>query len=289
MKILKIKILNLYRRALRYIGNRLVAMAEEKFISFPLSSFSIMLQEFKHTSALVHQKAPDTSDIDRVETFYRPDALDLNRARLEHLESLQLPIQGKSVLDVGCGVGHLAQFFVGKGCQVFCVDGREENISSLRERYPGLKSAVVNIEKDSLSDYEMCDIVFCYGLLYHLENPSTALKNMSSVCKEILLLETCITDHARPLLQWVDETTAYSQSLTGIGSRPTPSYVITALLQAGFSYVYVPKSVPDYEDFRFSWRSDLSFLRDGHLLRQVFIASRSELTNDQLTLVGKIE
>src|SRR5262245_54746689 len=66
-----------------------------------------------------------------VECFDTPAALAINRARLEHLASLGLPLAGKRVLDAGCGVGHLAQFFRERGCEVVCVDGREENIASL--------------------------------------------------------------------------------------------------------------------------------------------------------------
>jgi SAM-dependent methyltransferase len=224
-----------------------------------------------------------------VEAFDRPEALEINRARLKHLESLDLPIQGKSVLDVGCGVGHLSRFFIENGCRVFCIDGREENISSLKERYPDLDSAVADVEKDSLSDYGFFDIVFCYGLLYHLENPTIALKNMASVCREMLLLETCITDHPYPLIQLVEESATYNQSLTGLGTRPTPSYVVTAMLHAGFSYVYVPETRPEFPDFKFSWKGDLSHWRDSHPLRQIFIASKNELVNANLILVGQCD
>lgn len=253
-----------------------------------LSSFSMADQQYKQVN-LLRRRNTIESQIEGVETFDKQEALEINRARLEHLESVDLPVQGKSVLDVGCGVGHLAQFFVEKGCQVFCIDGRDENIASLQARYPGLKSAVVNIEEDKLSSYGLFDIVFCYGLLYHLESPAFALKNIASACKELLLVETCITDHSRPLLQWVEETATCSQSLTGIGSRPTPSYIVIALLNAGFSYVYTPLIVPDYPDFKFSWRDDLSHWRDGHPLRQVFVASKSVLANTNLMLVGQCD
>ena len=191
------------------------------------------------------------------------------------------------MLDVGCGVGHLAQFFVRKGCEVFCIDGREENIADLQRRYPELKSAVVDVQRSELYDYGMFDIVFCYGLLYHLVNPLAALQNMATVCRELLLLETCITDYPRPILQLVEETATYSQFLTGIGCRPTPSYVVMALLHVGFDYVYIPATVPLHPDFQFSWKSDLAHVRDGHNIRQVFIASRSNLNNTKLVLVGK--
>src|SRR5437879_1681755 len=71
-----------------------------------------------------------------VETFDTPAALEINRARMSHLESLRLRLENKSVLDVGCGVGHLAQFFLDANCRVVCVDGRPENVRALASRYP---------------------------------------------------------------------------------------------------------------------------------------------------------
>jgi 2-polyprenyl-3-methyl-5-hydroxy-6-metoxy-1,4-benzoquinol methylase len=43
-----------------------------------------------------------------VAVFDEDAAAEINRARLDHLESLGLPLAGRSVLDVGGGVGHLA-------------------------------------------------------------------------------------------------------------------------------------------------------------------------------------
>jgi SAM-dependent methyltransferase len=215
-------------------------------------------------------------------TFDQPKHYAINHARLAHLESLELPFEGKVVLDVGCGVGHLAQFFVNRGCKVVCIDGREQNIASLRLRYSGLVAHVANIETEPLSQFGMFDIVFCYGLLYHLENPVSALRNMASVCQEFLLLETMVCDHILPVLRLEDESAAFNQALRGLGSRPSPSYVVLALNRVGFPFVYAPKEPPEYEDFKFEWRNNLDWRRDEHNLRCIFIASRTELKNQHL-------
>ncbi|MDY6845303.1 MAG: class I SAM-dependent methyltransferase, partial [Thermodesulfobacteriota bacterium] len=130
------------------------------------------------------------------ETFDTFEASEINYARLAHLESLRLPIKGKTVLDIGCGVGHLAQFFITRGCKVVCLDAREDNIKGLYQKYPNLEAHVANIESETMLHFGKFDIVFTYGLLYHLENPLVALRNMSSVCKEMLLLETLVCDCA---------------------------------------------------------------------------------------------
>jgi SAM-dependent methyltransferase len=216
-----------------------------------------------------------------VETFDTREALELNAARLSHLESLGLPLAKKSVLDVGCGVGHLAQFFIKQKCRVVCVDGRQQNIDSLRARYPGLEAHVANVESD-LSSFGRFDIVLCYGLLYHLENPIAALRNMAAACNEFLLLETIICDHSLPVLLLDDETKTYSQGLRGLGCRPSPSYVVMCLDRLGIPFVYGPKTPPRHPDFQFDWRNTLEWKRDGHLLRSVFVAAKRELQSKNL-------
>ncbi len=216
------------------------------------------------------------------EAFDTPEALAINRARLSHLASLRLPVKGKRVLDVGCGVGHLAQFFVEQGCPVVCVDGRTENIASLRSRYPSLEAYVLDVEKEPLSRFGCFPLVFSYGMLYHLENPLAGIRNMAEACSEIMLLETMVCDHTLPLMRLAEESRAANQALWGFGSRPTPSFVVAALNQAGFEFVYAPTYPPEHQDFRFRWRNKLDVSRGGYPLRCIFVASRRELAQPHL-------
>ena len=217
-----------------------------------------------------------------VETFDTPEAQAINHARMEHLDTLGLLIEGRRVLDVGAGVGHLAQYFLRKGCEVVCVDAREENIASMAGRYPGLKGVVLDVETEPLARLGRFEVVFCYGLFYHLENPLAAVRDMASVCDALLLLETVVTDHHLPLLQLDEETFTLSQALRGLGCRPSPSYVVLAITAAGFDYIYGPTRPPDHEDFQFAWKNDLAFSRDGHLLRCIFVGSRTPLASPHL-------
>jgi len=217
-----------------------------------------------------------------LEVFDAPNALAINHARMANLEAMGLPLAGKRVLDVGCGVGHLGAKLVQLGASVVCVDGRQSNIASLRTRYPHLEAHVGNVETEPLSRFGRFHIVFSYGLLYHLENPLQSLRNMESVCDEMLLLETIICDHELALVRMEDESTDVNQALGGIAGRPTPHYVVLALNRVGFTHVYAPVTAPEHEDFRFAWRNNLDTARDGHNLRCIFVASRTELKNPAL-------
>src|SRR3989338_3286919 len=131
--------------------------------------------------------------------FDNSKALNINQARLSHLKSLELNLSGKKVLDAGCGIGHLAPFFKSYGCSVVCIDARRENIEELKRRHPDIPAYVCNVETDNLQQFGGFDIVFCYGLLYHLENPIKALRNLKAVCLDTMLIETIVMDHELPL------------------------------------------------------------------------------------------
>ncbi len=228
-----------------------------------------------------------SSQREGVETFDTNEALIINEARLKHLESLDLSLEGKKVLDVGCGVGHLAQFFVERKCDVVSIDGREENLQALRQKYPTLKHELVDIEREDIETLGTFDIVFCYGLLYHTENPALVIEKMAHSCTEILLLETCVTDYDEPLVRYVEETGTASQALHGMGSRPTSAWVVSLLRHHGFAHIYSPLNSPAHKDFLFPQKNDFRYQRDGHNLRRIFIASKHRvLTQSLLVEIG---
>jgi SAM-dependent methyltransferase len=218
--------------------------------------------------------------------FDAADAQSINKARLSHLASLDLALRGKSVLDVGCGVGHLAGFFEERGARVVCVDARPENIDRLRFLYPEREAHVANVECDSLATLGRFDLVFCYGLLYHLENPIAALRNIAGCCRELLLLETVVSDCDKPVLQLVDEPSeTKNQAVSGFGCRPSPAFVAMALSRISFRYIYTAQSPPEHVDFVFDWKNSGEWQRDGHLLRSIFVGSRKPLDNPELVLL----
>jgi SAM-dependent methyltransferase len=230
---------------------------------------------------VAQEEAPEGGDEAAFET---PEAHAINRARLEHLASLGLFLECRRVLDLGGGVGHLAQFFVERGCAVVATDARKSNVETMRRLYPSLDARVVDVEGD-LSHLGRFDVVFSYGLLYHVENPILALRNMAAVCDSLLLIETMVCDSPLPIARLDDEPLSSNQALRGLAHRPSPTYLAMALNRIGLEHVYAPVHPPEHPDYRFEPFHDLAYARDGHLLRAVFIASRQPLPNESLVAV----
>lgn len=214
--------------------------------------------------------------------FDAPHYAHITRARLEHLDWMQLPFDGRSVLDAGSGIGRFSEFFIERGCDLTCIDGRPANVAALQRYYPGLRALVADVETDSLEAFGTFDVLFCYGLLYHLADPLGFLKRAAAICRDFAVIETCIMDAPEPLLRLIHDRLDDTQSLHGLGCRPSPHYMRLALLVAGFRHVYVPRSAPEHPEFAYEWLGDGSHLRHGQAMRQIYVASRSEMVNERL-------
>lgn len=217
--------------------------------------------------------------------FDTPHYEDVTRCRLNHLRTLDLSVKGKRVLDLGSGIGRLADFFVEHGSDVFCVDARPENIEKLRELYPGRQAAVADLENDDLTRLGSFDIVFCYGLLYHVVDVMGMLKRATAVCREMLLIETCIAPVTMNGLFLVRENPRdVTQAMYGFGSRPTPAYVTTCLELCGFSHIYAPRRMPDHVQFQYPMLKNPARWNRERVTRDIFIATRQPLDNPNLVL-----
>jgi SAM-dependent methyltransferase len=204
-----------------------------------------------------------------------------NQRRQEHLASLRLDIAGSTVLEVGAGIGDHTNFFINRNCQVVTSEAREENLIILRQRYPGLRVLQLDLDNPPKTFSEVFDIIYCYGLLYHLNNPSRAIEFMANCCKKMLLLCTCVSFGNDNLVNLcLENKLDVTQSVAGMGCRPTRKWIYNQLKQY-FNYVYLPITQPCHEEFPIDWSSPSS--HKSNFARAVFIASREKINNEFLT------
>jgi SAM-dependent methyltransferase len=217
--------------------------------------------------------------------FHDDPAVAINLARLDFLASLDLPLEGKRVLDAGCGVGHHTPFYTSRGCRVVGIDGRPENIEEMKHRYPQVEGLVGDVQTMDLEALGVFDVVHCFGLLYHTDSPVQALRRLASVCRGQLVLETIVCDADGATMLLADEEGSANQALAGLACRPSPSFVAMALDRLGFAYVYGTTRPPQHPDFLFEWRNNFEARRDGANLRCMFVASRTPVACDHLRLL----
>ncbi|HVS90087.1 MAG TPA: class I SAM-dependent methyltransferase [Candidatus Acidoferrum sp.] len=160
----------------------------------------------------------------------------------------QVPLQ--SALDVGCGLGYFSKFLLERGLNVVAVDGRDENAEEGQRRYPEITFLTRNAEDPALPQIGVFDFVLCVGLLYHLENPFQAIRNLHALTGKVLIVESMCAPGPEPALLLLDECEDDNQGLNYVAFYPTESCLVKMLCRAGFPFVYSFKTLPDDPAFR---------------------------------------
>jgi SAM-dependent methyltransferase len=173
----------------------------------------------------------------------------------EFLEPVRHQLDLVSALDLGCGVGYFSKFLSDMGFRVVAVDGREENAAEGQRRHPEIKFLARNAEDPALPDIGRFNFVLCVGLLYHLENPFRAVRNLYALTEKVLLLESMCTPGEDASLQLLDESHDDNQGLNYVAFYPTEPCLVKMLYRAGFPFVYRFQRLPENEQFTSTlWR-----------------------------------
>lgn len=205
-------------------------------------------------------------------TFFAPGSLGLLSSRLEHLDSLGLHLEGKSVYEPGCGIGLLTSFFEDRGCSIISSDVQEVNCEINLELHPWRGGRVFRADADiPVPHKDMFDIVFAYGLLYHVFDPEATIRNLAAVCNDLLLLSTLVHHEDDGKLHSRTQWAGTDQGLHGRAYRPARDWIMAELAKR-FPYTYVSRQQPNYDQFPTRWPA-----RPDYWRRAVFVASRNKL------------
>lgn len=92
-------------------------------------------------------------------------------------------IEGKSILDCGCGTGRFADIFVRSGANAIGMDISENMLSIAKKKVPGAKFIRGDVFSLPFKEKEF-DIVVCSQVLTHLHKYKEPLLEMRRVMKE---------------------------------------------------------------------------------------------------------
>jgi FkbM family methyltransferase len=186
--------------------------------------------------------------------FDQREALRLVEARGETMRrvvrSLMPALNLSTALDAGCGVGFFSRMLQECALQVRGFDGRSQNVAEARARFPEIAFEQRNVEDPGIRDLGVFDLVLCFGLLYHLENPLLAIRNLRAMTGKCLLLESMCAPGEGTGALLREEPREDDQSLTDVAFYPSESTLIKMLYRASFQVVYRIVSLPDHNDFR---------------------------------------
>ena len=186
--------------------------------------------------------------------FDQRAALELVEARGETmrrlLDKLIPALRLATAIDSGCGVGFFSQMLSECGLQVRGFDGRSQNVAEARARFPEIRFDQGDVESASIRDCGVFDLVLCFGLLYHLENPLAAIRNLRALAGKCLLLESMCVPGEKTAALLREEPRLDNQSLTDVAFYPSEATLIKMLYRAGFHVVYRVVALPVHDDFR---------------------------------------
>jgi SAM-dependent methyltransferase len=187
--------------------------------------------------------------------------------------------QLETAIDVACGLGYFSRFLKGFGLQVTAIDGRQENVEEAAQRSPGIAFHRYDVEDSGITSLGEFDLVFCFGLLYHLENPLHAIRLLKQLTRKTLLVESVIHPGEEPIMALIDEASTEDQGLNHFAFYPTEACLVKMLYRAGFSNVYGFAVQPEHPGYHNApgWRRS----------RTMLAASNEKLDAPQLVLASE--
>lgn len=171
------------------------------------------------------------------------------------LDLLRFDVAGKTVLEVCCGSGMMAEDLAGRGARVTGLDFSSAAIARARERARryGFAAQFLTAAAEHLPFADRSfDVVAVHDGLHHLDNPYRAIREMARVAREGLV----ILEPAQAVLTRLAVRLGVAEDVEEAGNavrRLMPSQVVSCLQQVGFAQISRRRTLMYYPHSPFPW------------------------------------
>ncbi len=142
-----------------------------------------------------------------------PEMKGFHEDRLAMVFSVLDPIYGRdwsnvSCLDIGCNQGLFAVKMAERGSRrVLGIDIRAENIEDARLIHqfydlPNLSFSVADVDRLRAEEIGEFDVVLMLSVLFLLENPINAIRNLRALTRNLLIIETPVAPEVSGQIDW---------------------------------------------------------------------------------------
>lgn len=170
-------------------------------------------------------------------------------------------LAGQTAIDLACHQGYFSTQLAARGIDsVLGIDAREEHVRDSNAIADALqlnnfKARQSDVHALTAAEYGSFDLVLCFGLIYHLENPIGALRVAHELTKRVCLVETQVVPGVNGWVDWgnyrfvrplkgsfgiideVDETHGPEASTLGICLAPNVEGLLWVMRKIGFDRV----------------------------------------------------
>jgi SAM-dependent methyltransferase len=185
--------------------------------------------------------------------FDRPSAVQFVNARTQFLARFLSTWPGqpfKTVLDSGTGVGYFAEYLTRNyNLKVVGLDARVSNVEEAQRRNPEVEFRVGDVESAEFEKHGQFDLVLALGLIYHLENPFRAIRNLVAASRDAIVVESFIAPGRRPKAWLLDEFPGDDQALANVAWHLTEAAIAKLLYCSGIPHVYRARFKPQHPEF----------------------------------------
>ena len=180
----------------------------------------------------------------------------------------------KSVLDAGAGIGDIGAALFRVGATITAMDCRQEHLSAINKRYPGIKTIKADFEKP-LGFSAKFDVALSIATLCHIENYQQHLKDLCVRSRD-LILETAVCDSDDPemCIKVNEDKNISNLSFSGNASRPSAANIEKILSDNGMYFIRLDMPELNHDKYIYNWEVSNTNRKDI-FLRRLWVCSKS--------------